>query len=64
MRNPLAYILYYTHIILEQVSTTLLPEGHINYYIALRWLDILRNVIVLSVCYCTFYQINKCFVNI
>jgi len=46
MRNPLAYILYYTHIILEQVSTTLLPEGHINYYIALRWLDILRNVIV------------------
>jgi len=41
---------------------TSLSEGHISYYTTVRGPDVLCNVIVSK--YATFYQINKCFVNI
>jgi len=47
---------------LEQGLQTFLSEGHISCRTTIRGLDILRNVIVSG--YITFYQINKCFVNI
>jgi len=46
----------------HQGSPTFLVEGHISYRAIVRGPDILRNAIVLG--YFTFYQINKCFVNV
>jgi len=40
----------------------ILSEGHISYYTTVRGPDILRNVIASG--YLTFYQINKCFVQV
>ena len=41
---------------------TFLPEGHISYCTTVRGPHTLHNVIVSG--YATFYEINKCFVNV
>jgi len=50
------------HKTFKQDLQTFLSEGHISYYTIVRGQNILRDMIFSG--HVTFYQSNKCFVNI